>query len=66
MSQPAESARALVAARYGVEAGEPDQVVDAVAPVVADPQGSVLALALDHRSVRDYLPGPLAPHVLPA
>ncbi len=66
MSQPAESARALVGARYGLPPGEPDEVVDAVAPVVADPQGSVLALALDHRTVRDYLPGPLEPHVLPA
>ncbi len=65
MSQQ-ESARAQVEARYGVPEGEPDAVVDAVAPVVADPEGSVLALALDHRTVRDYLPEPLAPHVLPA
>jgi nitroreductase len=61
-------ARAQVAARYGVTPRRADTAAPQVAATVAaaaDLPRSVLDVQLSHRSVRRFLPEPLAPSVLP-
>ncbi|MFE7508385.1 NADPH-dependent oxidoreductase [Promicromonospora sp. NPDC057488] len=62
------AARAQVAARYGVTPRRADTAapqVSATVAAAADLPRSVLDVQLAHRSVRRFLPGPLAPSVLP-
>ncbi|MFI8526476.1 NADPH-dependent oxidoreductase [Promicromonospora sukumoe] len=62
------AARAQVAARYGVSPRRADTAapqVSATVAAAADLPRSVLDVQLGHRSVRRFLPGPLAPSVLP-
>lgn len=62
------AARTQVAARYGVNARHADTAAPQVSGTLAaaaDLPRSVLEVQLGHRSVRRFLPGPLAPSVLP-
>jgi nitroreductase len=62
------AARTQVAARYGVTARHADLAAPQVSGTLAaaaDLPRSVLEVQLGHRSVRRFLPGPLAPSVLP-